>query len=342
MRLLGIPFLLLLASAALADFGPSTQFTTASSGYVAVASTTTGPLAVWREDTGVVRANGQLIAEDSTRIAASSLGDFALVVWTEPDGSVTAVRRRPDGTSAGVERHIGSNATGPVAVIAAGDRYFVAWAGSLGQVYASIVTSLGDRIVPAMPVTTQSTGTIDEVSAAASADGYAIVWHVLAERKVFAVTVHASGAPVSMTPLLLSGDGGFPDVASDGSGFFAVWGIGTIYARTLELDGTLGRVRTVTTGVAPRVVWDGFAYGLAFIRDFQPRPGTYLHQLVTMRISEYGTYVEGLQAANTLLPRSWDVDARPGRLDLVYSLSWIAVQSATVGEPRTRIRVLRH
>src|SRR5215213_4272862 len=106
MRLLGIPGLLLLATAALADFGPPTQFTTASAGYVAVASTITGPLAVWREDSGVVRANGQLVTEQATRMATASLGHFALVVWTEPDGSVQAMRRQPDGTFAGDMRRI--------------------------------------------------------------------------------------------------------------------------------------------------------------------------------------------------------------------------------------------
>ncbi len=324
-------------------FGSLTQFPTPTASLVEVASTSAGPLTVWLEDSGAVQANGQLVTSGAERIGVASHGDYALVVWTQADGSVMAARRRPDGTAAGVVRRIGSNASGPLAVVDADDRYFVAWMGSLGEVYGAIVSTIGLPIVPAMPITTQSSSHIDEIAVAASAEGFAVVWHDLLARQVFATTVRASGVPVSMTPLLVTDDGGFPDVASDGEGFFVVWGIGTVSARTLSLEGELGRVRTVTVGTAPRVAWDGFAYSIAFLREVRPRPATVLQALMMLRISEYGTYVELLQPASIIFPRAWDVDARGGRLDLVFSGSaGVSVHSATVGEPRTRVRAVRY
>src|SRR3712207_6988641 len=54
------------------------------------------------------------------------------------------------GTPAGVERVIANDTgSGSLAIAAAGDRYIVAWAGHLGTVWAAIVSTLGDPIVPA-------------------------------------------------------------------------------------------------------------------------------------------------------------------------------------------------
>jgi hypothetical protein len=61
-----------------------------------------------------------------------------------------------------------------------------------------------------------------------------------------------------------------------------------------------------------------------------------------MRVTEYGTYVERAESGTVLFPRDFDVNARGGRLDLAYSAGGVAVQSATVGEPRTRVRAVRH
>ncbi|HEX6094846.1 MAG TPA: hypothetical protein VF432_00875 [Thermoanaerobaculia bacterium] len=343
MRPLTLAALVFLALSALADpFGPPTQLSETSAPRVEVASTSAGPLVVWLDDSGVLRANGRTVASAAVRVATASVGDTALVVWTQADGSVWARRLSPDGSSSGVVRKIGSSAAGPVAVAAADGRYFVAWPGLLGQIYAAIVSPLGGPIVPAMPVTAQSGSTIGEIAAAASADGFAVVWHDLEARDVFATTLDTNGVPVSMTPLLVSDDGGFPDVASDGTTFLIVWGLGTIHARTLTVDGDLGRTRTVTLGVAPRIAWDGLAYSMAYVHQVYPRPGFSFQQLTAMRLTSYGTYVERLSPANTLMPRIYDVDARSGRFDLGHSVNSVWVQSAMVGEPRTRVRAMRH
>ena len=327
----------------LLTFGPPTQHTTQTAAFVEVASTPAGPLAVWLEESGAVRANGHLVGDGAVRIGVATLDDFVLVVWTQADGSVMARRRRADGTEAGVARRIGSNASGPVAVTGAGDRYFIAWAGTLGQIYGAIVTSLGVPIVPAMPITTQSASpTIIELAVAASGDGFAAVWHDFDAREVFAITLTASGTPVSMTPMLVGG-GAFPSIASDGSNFFIVWSTDeTVFGRTLTAERELGRVRTVTAGIAPRIAWDGFAYALAFARLVFPRPGFAFHQLMTMRTSAYGTYVESVTPTNVLLPRVYDVDARPGRFDFGYVSDGVWTRNAPVGEPRTRFRFVRH
>lgn len=340
-------FSLLLALPAFADpFGPPVRFTENSASRAEVASMATGPLAVWLEASGAVRANGHLVTDAAVELGVASAGESALVAWTQADGSVLVMRRRADGTAGGIARKIGSNASGEVAVAAAAaeNRYLVAWTGSLGEIYAALVSGHGVPVMPAMPVTTQSSSTIAEVAAAASTDGFAIVWHDLPARKVFATTLDVGGLPVSMTPLLLSENGGFPDVASDGNVFFTAWGIGTIYARTLTVDRELGRVRNVTAGSAPRIAWDGFAYGMAFVRPVSPRPGFSFPVLMTIRVTVHGTIVEYLSLANQLLPGAWDVDAVPGRVDLIMGAGGVAVESAIVREPRLRerVRMVRH
>jgi hypothetical protein len=148
-----------------------------------------------------------------------------------------------------------------------------------------------------------------------------------------------------MTPLVLSADSGFPDVTSDGNVFFAAWGVGTIHARTLTVDRELGRVRTVTQGSAPRVAWDGSAYGMAFVRAVSPRPGFSFPVLMAIRVTVHGAFIEQLSPENPILPRGWDVNAVPGRLDLIAGTGGVTVQSAIVREPRPRQRVrvvLRH
>lgn len=345
MRLLGIPALFLIAATALADpFEPPIQLEQASAADAEVTATAEGPLAIWIDDGGEMRANGRFVTAAAVRGAVASFGDYALVVWTQADGAVMAKRVRPDGVTAGVIRNIGSNATGPVAIAAASGRYFVTWGGTLGEVYAAIVSEVGNPLVPAMPVTTQSPSGIGEIAAAASENGFAAVWHVWSERKVFAITVAESGVPSSMTPLLVSDDGLFPDITSNGDSFFTAWmdGNGLLRARTLTVERELGRVRSLGVGQAPRITWDGFAYIVAFAREVQPRPGFSFPVLFVTRVNAYGGVVEPLGEVGVILPRTWDVDARGGRVHLVVSSNEVTLRSATMREPRPRIRVLRH
>jgi len=346
MRPLGIPFLLFLAATAFADpFETPVQIATTSAPHVEVASTAAGPLAIWIEDGGTLRANGRFVSDAAKGASVASFGEYALVVWTLEDGAVMAKRVRPDGMTAGLVRRIGSNATGAIAIAAASDRYFVTWGGTLGEVYAAIVNDVGDPLVPAMPVTTQSPGTIGEIAAAASADGFAAVWHVWpGETKVFAITVAESGVPLSMTPIEISDDGIFPDITSNGNNFFIAWTNGEalwMSARTLTLQRDLGRVRSIGPSRIPRIAWDGFAYTVAFAREFSPRGGFVFPVLFVTRINEYGGVIETLATAAALVPREWDVDARNGRLHLVISSGDLTLRSATVREPRPRTRVLR-
>ncbi|HEV7241326.1 MAG TPA: hypothetical protein VGQ36_18990 [Thermoanaerobaculia bacterium] len=346
MRPLEILFLFLLAATALADpLEAPVQLAPTSAAHVEVTATAVGPLAIWIRDDGVMKAQGRYVTNTAVRGAVASFGDYALVVWTRADGAVMAVRVRPDGMTAGVVRRIGSNATGPIAIAAASDRYFVTWAGTLGEVYAAIVSDVGNPLVPAMPLTTQSPSMINEIAAAASENGFAAVWHVWSEKKVFATTAAESGVPASMTPLLVSDDGLFPDITSNGDSFFAAWTDGdfeSLLARTLTLDRELGRIRSLGKGMAPRISWDGFAYTVAFARNVQPRPGFSFPVLWVTRVNVAGGVVETLASAAALLPGSWDVDARSGRVHLVRSSSDVAIQSATVREPDPRMRVLRH
>jgi hypothetical protein len=329
---------------ALADpFGPAVFYEDSQAGLVAVASLPSGPLAVWRDLNGTVKANGHVVAPNSVRIAVAGVGNFALVVWTEADGDVMAARRRADGTAAGVTRRVGTRATGPVAVAGTADRYFIAWPGTLGEINGALVNTTGLPILPAMAVTTQSSANITEIQAAEAVGGFAAVWHDVSTQKVYAITVDTNGLPISMEPLLLAEDNEFPDIASNGEVFLAIWGAGTSESRTLSVDRTLGIVHKVRGGVAPKIAWDGTAFGMAFAANVQPRPGFSFPVLFVRRITIYGTYVEQLSPASPLLPGNWDVGAVPGRLDLVHSGSGgVWVQSATVHAPRTRVRALRH
>ena len=345
MRPLGIPALFLIAATAFADpFETPTQLSPTSAADAEVTATAEGPLAIWIDGDGEMRANGRFVTDAAVRGAVASFGDYALVVWTQADGAVMAKRVRPDGVTAGLVRRIGSNATGPVAIAAASDRYFVTWGGTLGEVYAAIVSDVGSALVPAMPMTTQSPSMIDEIAAAASEDGFAAVWHVWSERKVFAITAAESGVPTSMTLLLVSEDGLFPDITSNGDSFFTALmdGYGMLRARTLTVERDLGRVRWLGVGMAPRISWDGFAYVVAFAREVHPRPGFAFPVLFVTRVNAYGGVIETLTQAAALLPRTWDVDAGGGRVHLVVSSNEVTLRSATVREPRPRMRVLRH
>ena len=349
MRPLGIPALFLITATAFADpFETPIQLDQTSAADVEVTATAEGPLPIWIDDTGEMRANGRFVTAAAVRGAVASFGDYALVVWTQADGAVMAKRVRPDGVTAGLVRRIGSNATGPVAIAAASDRYFVTWGGTLGEVYAAIVSDVGNPLVPAMPVTTQSPSQspsgIDEIAASASENGFAAVWHVWSERKVFAITVAESGVPASMTPLLVSDDGLFPDITSNGDSFFTAWmdGNGLLRARTLTVERELGRVRSLGVGQAPRISWDGFAYIVAFARVVHPRPGFAFPVLFVTRVNAYGGVIETLAQAAALLPRTWDVDAGSGRVHLVVSSNEVTLRSATMREPRPRMRVLRY
>ena len=343
MRPLVLLVALVLALPVLADpFGPPVKVGPESVPHAQVASMPSGPLAVWVDTSGVVKANDRVVTSGAVRPAVASIGDFALVVWTQTNGAVMARRLNADGSPAGIARRIGGSAAGAVAIAAAGDRYLVAWPGTLGAIHAAVVSPLGIVLVPAMPVTTQSSAQITEISAAASADGFAIVWHDIGQLEVYGVTLDANAVPVSMTPFLLSDHGAFPDVASDGNEFFAVWAFGAVEGRTFQVDGGISALRTIDEGHGPRIAWDGFAYAIGYAREVHPRPGFSFHQLAGLRVTRYGTHVERMTPTNTLAPRAFDVDAREGRFDFVFSQEGVIVQSATVREPRVRTRVMRH
>lgn len=344
MRPLVLTVLLLLTLPLLADpFGPPVFYEDSQAALVAVASFPSGPLAVWRDLDGTVKANGHVVTTNSVRIAVARVGNFALVVWTEADGDVMAARRNADGTAAGVTRRVGTRATGPVAVTGTTDRFFIAWPGTLGEINGALVNITGLPILPPLPVTTQSSANITEIQAAEAPGGFAAVWHDISEQKVYAITLDTNGLPISMEPLLLAEDNEFPDIASNGEVFLAIWGARTSESRTLTLDRRLGIVHKVPGGVAPKIAWDGTAFGMAFGGTVQPRPGFSFPVLFMRRITIYGTYVEQFSPASPLLPGDWDVGAVPGRLDLVHSGSGgVWVQSAVTHEPRTRIRSMRH
>ena len=290
---------------------------------------------------GTMKANGRVVTTDAMYIAADAIGDFALVGWTRPNGDVMVARRNPDGSAAGIARRVGTSATGPVAITAADDRYLVAWGGTLGQIYGAIVSPIGLPIVPAVPITTQSNGSVGAIAAAAAADGFAVVWHDVPGFKSYAITLDTNGVPVSMDLLPITGRA-FPDVTSNGENFLVVWN--GMQSRTLTVDRKLGIVHNMETGSAPKVAWDGQAYAVVFVREVSPRGGFSFPVLFGTRVTIYGTHVESLGVGSgILLPGDWDVDAVGGRIDVVHTGgSAVAVQSSTADAPRTRIRAVRH
>lgn len=326
--------LLLLATSALAQ-QPARS--------VEVASTGSTPVRVWVDFNGVVKANEHLVTLAAVEAAVAATGDSALVVWTEADGTVRAMPRNVDGTAAGAASAIGSNATGAVAVAAASDRYFIAWAGSLGEVYGALVSTAGVVLVPAMPVTAQSGVTISRIAAAANANGFAVVWDVRPVAGVFATTLDPNGVPVSMTPLVLSEYGWSPDVTTDGNTFFAVWAPN--FARTFTIDRSLGRVRTVAKGGGSmRVAWDGFAYSVAFTRLVPARGGFMVPEIAAIRINAYGAYVGQLMTVDPFvsMASTWDIDASDGRIDLLFSSAGVHLESRMAEALPKRARSARH
>ena len=150
--------------------------------------------------------------------------------------------------------------------------------------------------------------------------------------------------PASMTPLLVSDDGLFPDITSNGDSFFTAWmdGNGLLHARTLTVERELGRVRSLGVGQAPRITWDGFAYIVAFAREVSAAARLLVSRAVRHADQRLRRRRRNVGEVGVILPRTWDVDARDGRVHLVVSSNEVTLRSATVREPRPRIRVLRH
>lgn len=332
MRTLQVTFMLALLSVATGAFAYGSSFD--------IASTVDHPLVLRVED-GVATVNGHFIWGRVREGAIAARASDGFAAWTEADGAVMGVRLGADGSATGTVRRFGSSARGPITIAAAEDRYLIAWAGAFGEVNGAIVGPTGAPMVPAMPLTTQSPSEIGEMRAAASADGFAIAWHFFPEADVAAVTLNAYGVPVSMTPLVISVDGSYEDVTSDGKQFFVAWGNGDfISGRTLSVEGELGPVRRLVDGAAPRIVWDGVAYAMTFIHRIPSPPFESWYALAVLRVTSFGKHLGVIELNSPGSPG--EIDARGGRIDIAYFRKGVVVQSISVpAEPR-RMRSVRH
>ncbi|MEO8379978.1 MAG: hypothetical protein ABI779_09985 [Acidobacteriota bacterium] len=349
--LLILPLLGTIARAA--TFAEPVRLTPSPATEVALAYTTDGPLVVWRNEAGtlIARAAGgsdeHLVASETQRIAVAAIGRGGLAVWTQTSGAVMVVRLTGDGVPSGAIVRLASNAAGAVTVAASEDRYFVAWLSNLGEVYSALLDSSAGIQVPAMAASTQSLDSIDELRSASSGDGFAVVWHRWSPtRAIHALTFDANGTPASLVPMVIEEDGYFPDVTWNASTYFVAWGDARgIGGRTLTPQRDLGR-RVRVTGeedVVPRIGWDGSAYDAAFVRYAHPRPGFSIPFMAAQRFRPSGADLENLGARAPLLPGSWDLDARDGRVDLVVASSdGVTLQTATVTTPPVRSRAVRH
>lgn len=333
MRSLGTLLLLLLAAN---TFGQTTVET-------AITYAGDQPLLMSR-DGGTVRIDDRVVTDSAVRSAIDGLGGQALLVWTQEGGAVMAQRFDASGKGVGFALRIGTNAAGPVAVAAGTDRYLVTWPSAQGDLYATILKPSGDPLVPPMPVTKQGP-TVLEIAAAATGNTFAITWHIWPpETTVLATVLDDLAMPSSMEPLVVTTDGTFPDVTSNGSGFYIAWGgmdVTGIHGRSLFPNGLLGNVQRLTSGDdrGPRVAWDGFAYTIAFAQFGHPRPGVSIWILAIRRFSAAGAYVESLELPSTLyMPRTWDVVAGDGRVTVAAP----PLHTFAVGPLRKRSRTVRH
>lgn len=308
-------------------------------------------VAVWIEDSvlrsAVVGARtSRQIAVDVKRVAVAWSEDRALVIWTQTSGAVMAVRLASDGSPVGSIVRIGTaEGSSAVAVAYGSGRYVAAWAGPFDAVYAAALSPAGGMLVPAMPISTQAAADIGDLEMASNGERFAVVWHIgTTPREGFATMLSDNAVPLSMTPISL-GVASFPDVASDGTDFMVVWGGGTrqgIVGRRFSPSGELlNRVRfTTESDTAPRVVWDGSAYTIAFRSFVVPRPGFAFNILTVYRFTASGAYVESLQPdSGILFEGEIDLIAGDGRVDLMWGRR---VQTAEVERPPARRRATRH
>ena len=342
MRLFAFPVILLIAAAAFADpFGPPVRITS-EIGVPSLTYVSDRLLVVWRNAEGV-EANGRTIASGAVDAAIDGLNDEALVVWTEANGRVRGQRVSAIGNRIGSPITIGTNAAGVVAVAAGIDRYLIAWPSTLGDIYASVVDANGTRIIPPAPISTQQTSAIDGIEAASLRDTFAVVWS--ADSAVFATTLNDLAVPASMTPISIAGNAQSPDITASPFSFFIVWNDTPqgIRGRSLFTDGTLGRVLPLVAGYTPRVEWDGFAYTVAHLTRIVPRPGFSFEARAAERFTIGGAMIESLNPAFEFFPTTWDIAAREGRVDLVAAhADGLTLETATVGPPSLRPRVVRH
>ena len=199
-----------------------------------------------------------------------------------------------------------------------------------------------------MPVTTQQSHTIRELRADAADNTFAVVWHGYPDPRVFATMLNEVAMPLSMTPLVVTDRGAFPDVSSNGQSFYIVWNdteIFNIHGRELMADGTLGRVRRLTvwsTQVA-RVVWDGFAYTVGYVQVGRPRPGTMITFLSVLRFNRAGGQIGYYEVVSSpYFPRLFDLGAQDGRVELFLAgAGGVSVETAAATEPPKKIRAVR-
>ncbi len=344
------PSLVLLALVPLCSsadpFGPPVKLTSSTASRVSVAYVGERVLALWVRD-GVVRAkatdlegDGSVLAESVAHAAIAAIGHRALAVWTLGSGEVMAVRLTGDGVPVGAAVRIGSHAAGPVAVAASVDRYLVAWDSPLEQIYTTLLNSSVEIQVPAMVASNLSGADIGEPVAASNGSGFAVAWHTWPpDEKVFVLTFEASGIQSTIEPLLVSEAALYPDVTSNGTGYFIAWGNrdvgGGIRGRTLTSSQEPGRRVIVSSdnGVVPRIAWDGSAYSVVYVRSTHSPRYTFVY-LYAMRFRESGGFVEHLGVSSVFYSTGLDLIARSGRVDLIggnqAGVNW---QTAVVHSP---------
>jgi hypothetical protein len=343
------------ASLVAAPFAEPVKLTTssvASAPRVALAYSNDHVLALWSHQGKVrVKAAGlnveHVIAESATGAAIASVGARAVAVWTDGSGSVWSRRLASDGTPAGLAVKIGDKAAGPVTVAANATRYLVAWDSPQEHIYSTLLDSTGAVLLPPLAIT--DTGAdVGEPVASSNGVGFAVVWHTWppAER-VYAALYDGNGIPESFHPMLVGERALYPDITSNGEGYFVAWGdrdFQGIRGRSISATGDLGRRVTITSdnGVVPRLAWDGSAYSMAYVVTAYPRPGYTIPYLASRRFRESGGFVEGLGASAPLFAQGYDLKARAGRVDLLVPTGeGLTLQTATVATPPLRSRAVR-
>ena len=346
--LLTISLVLASVSSAVERFGPPQQIASTPVDDFAVAYTTSGRVVAWRGPEGVYANGKTLSAVVATGVAVAAVENRALVAWTQEDGAVMVARVSATGSQIGSIVRIASNAAGPIVATAGEDRFLVAWATDLGDVYAAVFNRFGTKLVAPMPVTTQQSYRIREMRAEAAGNTFAVVWHGYPDPNVSATILNEVAMPLSMTPLVVTDRGAFPDVASNGESFYVVWNdteVFHIHGRSLTADGAVGRVDQLTSleSQVARVVWDGFAYTIGYVQVGRPRPGVMIPFLSVFRVNENGGRVSYFDVVyGPYFARLFDLGAHDGQVELfIASIGGMTVQSAVVTEPRKKIRVVR-
>jgi len=338
-----------------APFGPPQTVTQASPAQVAIADTIEDTLVLWRVDSTVrVKASrssntaGSLVTEFAESADVAAIGDRGIAVWTQTSGAVMALRLKSDGAPAGPIVRIGDGAAGPIAVAANGESYLVSWIGTLDNVYVTLLNPAGGARVPPMPVTTPSPSPLGALASASNGEGFALVWHTSTPvNDVYALTLDDNAVPSTFAPVLVAAaNARFPDVTSNGTNYFVVWGDADgIGGRTLTPQQEAGRSISVAApdAAGPRVAWDGSAYSVAYVSLAQLTRPAFIHYMVAVRIRESGGFVERLLCSPSYFPRAFDLSARAGRVALAVSTgAGLTLEAAGVEQPKRRARSTRH